>query len=144
MLYRVKDKLNKMSSDERERYEIVVADASILHSYPESSFDTLVDTFGLCSIDDPAAVLKELQRVCKAGGKILLLEHGRSKTFQDSAVTLINEREKVWNRDISHIVASSGLKLEILHNFHFGTTYYIVCRPSKSTVKSYDCANVFD
>jgi methyltransferase OMS1 len=64
-----------------KRYEIVVVDASILHSYPESSFDTVVDTFELCSIDDPVAVLKELQGVCKAGGKILLLEHGRSKAF---------------------------------------------------------------
>ena len=138
MLHRVKDKLSKMSSDERERYEIVVADASNLHSYPDSSFDTVVDTFGLCSFDDPVAVLKELQRVCKADGKILLLEHGRSKTFSGLSSYLDKHAERhaknwgcVWNRDISHIVALSGLKLEILHNFHFGTTYYIVCRPSK-------------
>ena len=138
MLLRVKEKLSKMPSVERDRYEVLVADASNLHSYPESSFDTVVDTFGLCSFDDPVAVLKELQRVCKAEGTILLLEHGRSNTFSGLSSYLDKHAERhaknwgcVWNRDISKIVASSGLKLEILRNFHFGTTYYIVCRPSK-------------
>ena len=40
-----------------------------------------MDSFGLCSFDDPVKVLIELQRVCKPEGKILLLEHGRSKTY---------------------------------------------------------------
>ncbi len=138
MLQRVKHKLSKMSSDERERCEVMVADASNLHSYPDSSFDTVVDTFALCSFDNHVAVLKELQRVCKADGKILLLEHGRSNNFSGLSSYLDKHAERhaknwgcVWNRDIRHIVASSGLKLEILHTFHFGTTYYIVSRPSK-------------
>lgn len=37
-----------------------------------------VDTFGLCSFEDPAVALKEMQRCCRPGGKVLLLEHGRS------------------------------------------------------------------
>jgi methyltransferase OMS1, mitochondrial len=45
--------------------------------FPDQSFDTVVDTFGLCSYDDPVAVLKEMSRVCKSSGKILLIEHGR-------------------------------------------------------------------
>ncbi|OQR81860.1 hypothetical protein THRCLA_11331, partial [Thraustotheca clavata] len=42
------------------------------------SFDTVIDTFALCSVDDPLKMLQEMQRVCKQNGKILLLEHGRS------------------------------------------------------------------
>lgn len=37
-----------------------------------------MDTFGLCSYEDPVKALTEMQRVCKKGGRILLLEHGRS------------------------------------------------------------------
>lgn len=33
--------------------------------YGDSEFDTVVDTLGLCSCEDPRAVLKEMQRVCK-------------------------------------------------------------------------------
>ncbi len=37
-----------------------------------------MDTFGLCSCKDPVKVLQEMNRVCKPGGRILLLEHGKS------------------------------------------------------------------
>ncbi len=45
--------------------------------YPSESFDTVADTFGLCSWDDPVRGLKECFRVLKPGGTMLLLEHGR-------------------------------------------------------------------
>eukprot|EP00584_Thalassiosira_punctigera_P016605 CAMPEP_0172552922 /NCGR_PEP_ID=MMETSP1067-20121228/47272_1 /TAXON_ID=265564 ORGANISM="Thalassiosira punctigera, Strain Tpunct2005C2" /NCGR_SAMPLE_ID=MMETSP1067 /ASSEMBLY_ACC=CAM_ASM_000444 /LENGTH=260 /DNA_ID=CAMNT_0013340997 /DNA_START=66 /DNA_END=845 /DNA_ORIENTATION=- len=134
MLLRAKEKLCNMSEDERGRYEVIEADASNLF-FPDNSFDTVVDTFGLCSFDDPVAVLKELQRVCKPGGKILLLEHGRSKSYSGLSGYLDKHAERhaknwgcVWNRDIDEIVEASGLKLEKLDNWHFGTTYYIVCK----------------
>ena len=49
--------------------------------FKAGSFDTVVDTFGLCSYEDPVAALREMARVCKRGdqrGRILLIEHGRS------------------------------------------------------------------
>mmetsp|Transcript_7218 Transcript_7218/g.19357 ORF Transcript_7218/g.19357 Transcript_7218/m.19357 type:complete len:360 (+) Transcript_7218:98-1177(+) len=49
-----------------------------LKHFPPDSFDTVVDAFGLCSVDDPVRVLEQAARVCKPGGKVLMLEHGRS------------------------------------------------------------------
>jgi methyltransferase OMS1 len=46
--------------------------------YPDNSFDTVVDTFGMCSHKDPVKALSEMSRVCKPFGKILLLQHGRA------------------------------------------------------------------
>ena len=104
--------------------------------YPRHTFDTIVDTFGLCSFDDPISVLKELQRVCKPNGKILLLEHGRSKTWNGLSNYLDKNAERhaknwgcVWNRDLDDILEQSGLVVEQLDTWHFGTTYYVVCRP---------------
>lgn len=81
MLLKAKEKLGSMSIGDKGKYQVLEADAAHL-SFPDDSFDTVVDTFGLCSFDDPVAVLKELQRVCKPDGSILLLEHGRSKSYE--------------------------------------------------------------
>ena len=48
-------------------------------TYESQSFDTVIDTFGLCACEDPVQALKEMARVTKPEGKILLLEHGRGK-----------------------------------------------------------------
>ena len=43
--------------------------------FADNSFDTVVASFVFCSVPSPSKGLKELHRVCKPGGKILLLEH---------------------------------------------------------------------
>lgn len=46
-------------------------------AFPDHVFDTVFATFVFCSVPDPFLGLRELHRVCKPGGKILLLEHMR-------------------------------------------------------------------
>ena len=46
--------------------------------YPDESFDTVVTTFTLCSVPDPAAALREARRVLKPSGRLLFCEHGLS------------------------------------------------------------------
>ena len=43
--------------------------------FPDNSFDTVVAVFVFCSVPDPVLGLTEIWRVCKPGGKVLLLEH---------------------------------------------------------------------
>ena len=45
--------------------------------FPDGSFDTVFATFVFCSVPDPVAGLRELRRVCKPDGRLLLLEHMR-------------------------------------------------------------------
>ena len=46
--------------------------------FDDSSFDTVVGTLVLCEPRDPAAVVAEIARVLKPGGRYLFMEHVRS------------------------------------------------------------------
>jgi len=43
---------------------------------PDQSFDTVVSTLTLCTTPQPVRLLREMRRVCRAEGRVLLLEHG--------------------------------------------------------------------
>jgi ubiquinone/menaquinone biosynthesis C-methylase UbiE len=57
--------------------DLRVGDAEAL-DLPDESFDTVVCTYGLCTIPDDAAAVREAKRVLRPGGRILLAEHVRS------------------------------------------------------------------
>lgn len=46
--------------------------------FEDSSFDTVLCTFTLCSVDDEAKVLSEMRRILRPGGQLLFLEHGKA------------------------------------------------------------------
>ena len=95
--------------------------------FPDASFDTVVQTFGLCSESDPAVALREICRVCKPDGRVLLLEHGRSGYFSwlnsildDAAPAHAAKWGCWWNKDIESLLAAAGLRMESYHTWHFG------------------------
>lgn len=47
-------------------------------TFDDNTFDTVVTSCVLCSVPHPLQGLKEIRRVCKNGGKVLMLEHVKS------------------------------------------------------------------
>jgi len=50
-----------------------------LMDFQDNTFDTVFTTCVFCSVPDPVQGLKEIKRVCKPGGKIIMIEHVRSE-----------------------------------------------------------------
>ncbi len=46
--------------------------------YPDASFDTVTTSLTLCTVPDPECTLREMSRVCRPNGRIVLLEHVRA------------------------------------------------------------------
>eukprot|EP00494_Astrolonche_serrata_P030037 UN30304 len=85
-------------------------------SYEDESFDTVVDTFGLCSIEDPMEALEGMYRVCKVGGRILLLGHGESSFTPIARMQAndLNRHVHLWgcyyNRNILDYIKDLGTR----------------------------------
>jgi ubiquinone/menaquinone biosynthesis C-methylase UbiE len=71
-------KMLEQAQRKRERKQIQVdldlMDVQRLY-YADNSFDTVVASFVFCSVPSPRKGLKEIYRVLKPGGQLLLLEH---------------------------------------------------------------------
>ncbi len=70
MLKRAQDKASK----QKVKVRLQQMDVQNL-SFEDTTFDTVVASFVFCSVPDPIRGLREIERVCKAGGKVILLEH---------------------------------------------------------------------
>ena len=102
---------------------VVDAPAASL-GFPDGSFDSVVGTLVLCSVDDPEAALAEARRVLAPGGRLLLFEHIRST--DPSVARSQDKRERLWgriaggchpNRDTAASVRAAGFEFERLETF---------------------------
>jgi ubiquinone/menaquinone biosynthesis C-methylase UbiE len=98
--------------------EIVIAPAERL-PVGDASVDTVVVTLALCTVGDPDAVLAEVSRVLRPGGRLLFLEHIRAD--DPDAARWQDRLERPWrfvahgcrpNRATLATIAASGLEIE--------------------------------
>lgn len=95
-------------------------------------YDVVFETFGLCSHENPVKAITEMKQLLKPGGKVVLLEHGKSSwefitRYLDKKA---DERAKTWgcrwNLDIPQIVRDSGMKVVKNKTGGFGTNHLYV------------------
>mmetsp|Transcript_21324 Transcript_21324/g.87150 ORF Transcript_21324/g.87150 Transcript_21324/m.87150 type:complete len:268 (-) Transcript_21324:564-1367(-) len=116
-----------------------VEDASRL-SFNSSSFDTIVDTYSFCTFYDPQAVVRELRRVCKPTGKLVLVEHVRSDNrilgaYQNITNAAVKTMSKgcSWNQNIPQLLENEGFQISFQRRFLAGTVIAVVARPRLET-----------
>lgn len=94
--------------------------------FPENSFDTVISAFSSCTFPDYIAAFQEMVRVIKPGGRILLVEHGRSSVGwiarrQDRNIERVYERSACRNnRDVGAELTEARLQVVSHEVSHLG------------------------
>ena len=131
---------------------------------PAGGYDTVVQSMGVCSMADPVGFLQHLGRLVRQpgekivnsspekfrqeeddgkGGRIFLLEHGRGydwmnwlNSYLDSSAAMHADRYGCWyNKDIGDVVEESGLVVERVKRYYFGTVWEVVLRPAPAPLR---------
>jgi ubiquinone/menaquinone biosynthesis C-methylase UbiE len=108
--------------------------------FPDDSFDAAVATFVFCSVPDAVRGLRELGRVVKPRGQILLLEHVRinepkfiGKTMDLLDPVVVRLMGPHINRRTEQNVRRAGLKVERVEALApLDLVKLIVARPTDS------------
>jgi ubiquinone/menaquinone biosynthesis C-methylase UbiE len=104
--------------------------------FPDGAFDTVTTAMSTCTFPDPVGALREMARVTRPGGRVLLLEHGRSRIewigrFQDRrAERHYRAAGCRWNQDVLALVADAGLAVEAARTRTWGVVTAIVALPA--------------
>jgi ubiquinone/menaquinone biosynthesis C-methylase UbiE len=131
MLTSARDETDRLGIDA----ELQRADAADL-PFPDDSFDSVVSSLSTCTFPDPVTALREMDRVCRPDGRILLLEHGRSSLgpiarFQDWWAPRHFEKMGCrWNQEPADLVAEAGFDSFGVRQRFLGIITLLTVRPT--------------
>jgi phosphatidylethanolamine/phosphatidyl-N-methylethanolamine N-methyltransferase len=92
-------------------------DATVM-DFPEDNFDAALATYTISAVPDPVGVLREMRRVVKPGGSLVLLNHFRSERrvvgrFEDLVAPVCTRLGWKSNLPLEPLLEQVGLSPEI-------------------------------
>lgn len=96
--------------------ELVEADVQAL-DFEDAAFDTVITSCTFCSVPDPVAGLREVRRVLKDDGRLLMFEHVRASNpwlgfMMDVMNPLVRRFGPDINRRTADNVRAAGFRIE--------------------------------
>lgn len=103
--------------------------------FPDESFDTVTTSLMLCTVPDPERTLREMSRVTRQDGRVVILEHVRAPNRMLAAaqrlLTPLQERQMGCHLDraTDRLVQDLGFDIEHRETRFFSIFQLLVLRP---------------
>ena len=97
--------------------------------FNDNSFDTVLITYTMCTVDDVSASLMQIKRVLKSDGQLLFCEHGLAP--DEKIVKWQNRINKFWpmisggcniNKNIPHLIGEAGFTISNMEQMYLPKT----------------------
>jgi phosphatidylethanolamine/phosphatidyl-N-methylethanolamine N-methyltransferase len=103
-------------------------------AFPDACFDAVYAPYVVNVVQDPAAVGREMLRVCRRGGRLVLLNHFEGIEGSSGAVSRMAGRLATmisavnWNLDLGQFLLDTGLTPQSIDPVNFaGVSAVVVC-----------------
>jgi phosphatidylethanolamine/phosphatidyl-N-methylethanolamine N-methyltransferase len=113
-----------------ENLVLKVMDAAAM-DFADDEFDATLATYVISAVPDPVAVLREMRRVTKPGGTIVILNHFRSKNpvmrrIEDALAPVCAHLGWKTNLALTPLLESVGLTPEVTRRVNFLRGWHLV------------------
>ena len=97
--------------------------------FNDNTFDTVLITYTMCTVDDVSASLMQIKRVLKSDGQLLFCEHGLAP--DEKIVKWQNRINKFWptisggcniNKNIPHLIGEAGFTISNMEQMYLPKT----------------------
>lgn len=104
--------------------------------FSDDSFDTVTTAMSTCTFPDAVAALRDMARVVRPDGCILLLEHGRSsvgwiaRLQHRRAARHYRQAGCRWDQDVAALLDAADLSVAVVRSRTFGVFTAAVANPT--------------
>ena len=118
----------KRIDDSMPDVDFVISKAEELQ-FNDNTFDTVLITYTMCTVDDVSASLMQIKRVLKSDGQLLFCEHGLAP--DEKIVKWQNRINKFWptisggcniNKNIPHLIGEAGFTISNMEQMYLPKT----------------------
>jgi phosphatidylethanolamine/phosphatidyl-N-methylethanolamine N-methyltransferase len=127
MLKKAQEKLESLHMN---RTTLTVMDASAM-DLADGEFDATLATYVISAVPDPVAVLREMRRVTKPGGAIVILNHFRSQNplmrrIEDALAPVCARLGWKTNLALTPLLETVGLTPEVVRRVNLLRGWHLV------------------
>ncbi|MGH2629204.1 MAG: class I SAM-dependent methyltransferase [Actinomycetota bacterium] len=122
----------RRAEDLARRVTLSQGDAQAL-PFADSTFDTVVSTYAMCTVPDERLTILEMKRVLRPGGRLILVDHVRSSVkpfyWLQRLLELAPRRngDELTRRPLTHVLAA-GFTIEEVDRLRAGIVERLVAR----------------